>query len=145
MKISLICKVNNNRLSTSSTDEIRKFISSMNGNDIEITLQKKRVKRSDKQNAYYWGCIIPIVCNALKELGHRLSNEECHEWLKMKFNHECAINTKTGEIIGDIPKSTKTLTKAEFIEYTEKICQWCAEYLDIVIPEPNEQTQLTIN
>jgi len=51
------------------------------------------------------------------------------------------INKKTGEVIY-VPGSTATLTTIEFNEFIEKCQKFAAEYLGIVIADPNSQVSL---
>ena len=48
------------------------------------------------------------------------------------------VSRQTGDVI-DIAGSSADLSIPEFGEYIERICQWAAEYLNVVIPSPNEQ------
>jgi hypothetical protein len=142
--ITLRARINNGKLSNSTSAQIKEYINSLEGKEIEITLKRARSKRSDRQNRYYFGCVVVIVRNALKDLGHELTSEECHEWLKIKFNSVSLAND-TGEFIGSIGGSTTAMSKTEFGEYIERIARWCAEMLSVVIPEPNEQLEISTN
>lgn len=141
--IVLRTRVNNGKISTSVQNEIKAFIGMYEGKEIEIVLKKARSKRTDLQNRYYWGCVVETVRQALKELGHRLDKDEVHYFLREKFNYKELVNENTGESI-KIPQSTTAMTKSEFVEYVEKIAQWCAEFLNVAIAEPNEQTELEL-
>ena len=48
-------KVNRNRRT------IEKCIAAHEGKDITITIQRTRKRRSNNQNAYYWGVIVPLI------------------------------------------------------------------------------------
>src|SRR5688572_18135230 len=95
-------------------------------------------KRSNPQNRYYWGLVIPLVQNGIKDLGTEITKEECHEFLKAKLNSEELVNEETAEVI-TIPRSTTAMNKQQFSEYIEKIQQFAAEFLSIEIPDPNQQ------
>jgi hypothetical protein len=139
--IVLRTRVNNGTVSTTVQNEIKAFLNMYEGKEVEIVLKKARSKRSDLQNRYYWGCVVEIVRQALKELGHRLDKDEVHYFLREKFNYKELVNESTGESL-KLPSSTTTLTKTEFAEYIERIAQWSAEFLNVAIPEPNEQLEL---
>ena len=62
------------------------------------------------------------------------------ELLKFRFLKSEYV-TNDGEIIQTI-RSTTELSPPEFNDYIESIQQWSAEYLNIVIPDPNEQTEI---
>lgn len=103
---------------------------------------EKANQRSLPQNSFYWGIVIPFVQDGLKHLGHDITKEETHEFLKSKFNYYEIVNENTGECVS-IPKSTKRLSKIEFGEYIAKIQQFAAEFLNIVIPDANQQSQIS--
>ena len=99
-------------------------------------------KRSSPQNRYYWGAMLPIVKDGLKGVGIEMSKEQTHEMLKYKFIKREFI-TSDGDILQSIGSTTELSTK-EFNEYIESIQIWSAEYLNVNIPDPNEQTEITI-
>lgn len=115
------------------------------GSRVIITLKKYRKSRSNKQNAYYHGCLIPYVIDGLVAMGTSkglLSSENVHEMLKAKFLGEDIANDN-GEFIR-INRSTTDLTTVEFLEYIDSIQIWASEFLNIYIPSPNEQSELDI-
>lgn len=99
-------------------------------------------KRSSQANRYYWGLVVPLVQKGIKDLGTEITKEECHEFLKARFNSEELVNEETAECIS-IPRSTTALNKEQFGEYIAKIQQFAAEFLQIEIPDPG--TQVAIN
>lgn len=98
-------------------------------------------KRSNPQNRYYWGLVVPMVQHGIKEMGTEITKEECHEFLKSRFNYEELVNEDTGEVL-QLPRSTTALNKEQFSEYIGKIQQFAAEFLGIVIPDPGVQTAI---
>lgn len=114
--------------------------------DKEVTIEVKRKtrKRSNSQNAYYHACIIPILRAAFKDIGHNLSNEEVHLFLKTKFLKQTIAN-ENGEYLGEKIGSTADLTTTQFMEYILQIQQFAAESLNVQIPSPNEQVQIEID
>ncbi|RYZ34447.1 MAG: hypothetical protein EOP49_34525 [Sphingobacteriales bacterium] len=121
--------------------DLKRWILENAGKDIRIRFQEKKKKRSNNQNSYYWGIMVPMVRRAINDLGHHLSEEDTHEFLKSRFNAQ-QIELTEGHYI-DIPASTKGLTTIEFNEYKERIQQFASEMLGIYIPDPNEQTELS--
>lgn len=109
--------------------------------DVTITLEKKKNKRSVPQNRYYYGVAIPICRDGIKSLGHSLTREETHQFLAARFLRDEIIGTD-GIVLGEKIRSTTSLSKAEFIDYIGKIQQFCSEYLNVILPDPN--TQMTI-
>jgi hypothetical protein len=109
-------------------------------------IEKLFGKRTNPQNRYYWGIVLPIVVQGLKDVGYECETvEEAHEFCKNQFiiiegkKRKRLINKITGEIkyVKVFPTTTK-LNTIQFNEYFEKIIRWGAEYLSVVIPYPNE-------
>src|SRR6186997_1828154 len=61
-------------------------------------------KRSEQQNRYHFGIVVPLVQEGIKHLGTELTKQETHEFLKGKFNYQEIINKDTGEYI-QVPRS----------------------------------------
>lgn len=139
--IVLRANIQSGKLPTQTKRDIQQFILENEGKLVEITLKKARSKRSEQQNKYYFGAIIPIIRQALRDLGHKLTAEEVHYFLKQKF-HFKRIISPDGVEIGEVPQSTTTMTKTEFIEYIDNISQWAAEILSIEIPQPEQQIEI---
>lgn len=111
----------------------------LDGKLIVLELRQSR-SRSNQQNRYYWGAVLPIIQDAMKKVGVSMSIEQVHELLKYKFL-QIEYVTTDGEIINSVG-STKELNPSEFNDYLEKITEWSAMYLGVEIPEPNQQTTL---
>tara|TARA_R110000868_G_scaffold275059_1_gene534731 strand:+ start:47 stop:487 length:441 start_codon:yes stop_codon:yes gene_type:complete len=141
--ISFNSKVLNGKL-VSNRKPLNDFIATFEGKEITITVAKKKKKRSNPQNAFYWGVVVPIVKNGLLEIGYKLSNERTHDFLKERFLKEDLANEETGEVIGSISRHTSELTTSQFMEYLAEIQQFSAEFLGVQIPDPNEQSTLQL-
>lgn len=107
--------------------------------DYVITITPNRKTRSNQQNAYLWGIVYPAVLFGLQDAGWEITNEEqVHEYCKQAFAAREVINKDTGEVIS-LPNSTARMQTAEFNVYVDKIKAFALEYLNITIPEPNEE------
>lgn len=107
--------------------------------DLVVTIEKKRNKRSDNQNRYYWGCLIPLVAMGLKDLwGRPVSSETAHEFLKTRFLFWERADEGTGEVLR-LPKSTTECTTTELEEYMQECRDFALEWLNVTVPLPNEQ------
>ncbi len=117
------------------------------GKDIEIVVRRKRKQRSSEQNRYYWGVVIPYILEAFAEIGNDLQqgNPEhaqiVHSFLKGQFLPPRLVCDADGVELKMEP-STTALSKMEFVEYLDRVIQFAAERLQIVIPEPEEQLKL---
>lgn len=109
--------------------KVKQHILPFRGQTVEVTIEKRRKRRTDNQNSYYWGVVIRTIAN---DCGYR-SDEELaaiHAELKKKFL------PRYGKLA--ITQSTTTLNTADFTEYIEKVRAWAATELGIYIPDPNE-------
>lgn len=111
------------------------------GKEVTINISEKKKQKSSPQNKYYWGVIIPIVQEGMREIGEPIDKSRVHDMLKGMFLYEEVVNKDSGEIL-KVPRDFKDLSTIEFSEYKDNIQQWAAEWLHIVIPNPNEQTNL---
>ena len=73
--------------------------------------------RSNKQNRYYWKCIVMPLC---QHTGYH--KFEMHEILTHRF----------------IPDRSKELDTKEFTNYCEEVRIWASTELDVFLPLPNE-------
>ena len=101
---------------------------------VEITIRKRKRKRTNDQNAYYWGVVIPILAN---HFGHD-NPEDMHTDLKELFN-PIESKVQPGKKIGG---STTKLSTVEFMasdtSYVERICRWSAMEHGLYIPPPSK-------
>ena len=139
MKYTGIIRLDNGVLKLVNKAEMLKFAISLNCKEFTFTLEKKRNKRSNEQNRYYWGVVVPLVKQGLTELGYLVSIESTHDFIKSEFNYKEIVNKDTGEV-KRLPNTTTQLSKTEFSDMIERIKQWSAEWCGIYIPDTGEQT-----
>lgn len=104
------------------------------GTQVEVAVTRLYATRSIRQNRWYWG-----VCVALLSEHTGYGPEEMHDILKAKFlPKQLAVTNGNGRIVDSfvIGGSTRELNTVEFKDYTERIQQWAAEDLGVVIPDP---------
>lgn len=107
-------------------------LKSFAGKEVEIIVQRKKSRRSDPQNKYYWAVVVTECQQGFRELGNDWSKEQVHDFLKTNYNYREVVNESTGEVLR-YPLSTARLTKSEFSEMIEKIIRFAAEYLNVQI------------
>jgi hypothetical protein len=105
-------------------DRFATLLRSMEGQRVEVTVRKYHRRRTDQQNRYYFGVVIPILAD---HTGY--TSDEMHDALKAKF---LGVQEKGLLHI----KSSALLSRLEFKEYVDKIIQWAARDLTIYIPPP---------
>lgn len=145
MKITIDTEVKGGKL-TRNRSLIQEAIESFEGRKISLTIDRKKNKRTNDQNRYWFGVVVELVSLRFRDLGHLLSKEAVHELLKMKvaeidpdLMYQDLVNQETGEVIGKRLRGTSELTTTEFMALKEIVQQWASEILDIYIPDPNEQ------
>lgn len=139
MKVEINSRVENGRLKTNRA-ALNKALQEFEGKEIVVSISKRKSKRSNPQNRYYWGAVIPIVRDCLRDAGHRLTIEDTHLMLRGRFLTE-AIHLQHGDFIDQI-RSTSSLSKSEFSDYIEDIRSFMQEYFNTDIPEANTQTEI---
>jgi hypothetical protein len=103
-----------------------------------IDIRHVRKPRSLDQNGWLFGCIYPMLLNALLEAGWEFTSvEQCHEFFKNKMTADRVVNKHTGEII-EFPSSTSTMDTLTFSTYCEKLREYALEYLNLEIPDPDK-------
>lgn len=108
---------------------VKTHLLKMKGKTVQITIEERKKRRSNPQNAYYHGVVLKMIADFC---GYRGEDEitGIHEELKRKFL------PKIGNL--SIVKSTSSLNTEEFSSYVENVRMWAAEELGIYIPDPNE-------
>lgn len=121
------------------------LIKSFEGKNLILTFDKEIKKRSNPQNQYYWGVIVPLIQEAiLTEWGEINSKEEVHELLKFNCNYIEKVNEETGEILR-ISKSTTENTTTQQEDFHSNCRKLAKDYFNIDIPLPNEDLKLEFN
>lgn len=101
-------------------------------------------QRSLQQNKFYWAVCVPMVKDGLRDMGYDAvrTESDAHEVLKALFLKTHFVNEKTGEAIEYVCSTTK-LSTVLFMDYIESIIRWAAEYLNVQIPFPGEQVEIS--
>lgn len=141
MKVTLTGQVKNGAIKYDSPI-ISKILKDFEGKKVEVTICNQRKHRSNEQNRYYWGCVVPIIKNTLREAGNEFSTEQVHDLLKYKFlRTDLKVNEGTGEVLERVKSSTE-LSTSEFMDFIASVQRWSSDFFGVTIPDPNEQLQL---
>ena len=126
----------------------QRFLQSLSGwADCRVVVIVKKIykKRSNEQNAYLHGVVIPEVRNGLIYAGWNSAeigtDTDVKNFLKSRFARKQVVNPDTGEVLEFI-QPTSEMSTAEMTEFIEQVRQFASEYLGVDIPSPNEQLQI---
>lgn len=122
-------KIHNRRLFDAAVAALR------DGWEVEIEITRLRATRSQKQNAYYFGKVLPMLNEHTGQ-----SVDTLHDLLKVKFlSRTEIIQDAEGHIVEQVilGRSTRHLNTAEFAQYVDEIRLWAAETLQLDIPDPD--------
>lgn len=136
----------NGRLVISDSDRVMFLsqISKERNKSVVIRVKISGKQRSLWQNNYYYGVVVALVQSAIsEEWGETMTKEDVHELLKQQCNWVEKFSHHTGESI-KVARTTTSLSTVEFEEYLERCRRFAAEFLNIDIPLPNEQTELVL-
>jgi hypothetical protein len=143
MKAQVITSIHNGKFKR-NLNTVLDIVKQFNGMDVLLTFDKPKKKRSNKQNNFYWGVLIPISKNAIKESwGEVWSKEQTHNFFKTRFNYTEKVNETTGEVV-KIPKSTTENTTTQQEEYYLQIREFLQEWFNVTAPLPNEHLNLEL-
>lgn len=109
-------------------EEFKTYVGCLEGQRVFVTIQKEAAKRSNDQNAYYWGVVIQLISD---NTGH--TPDEVHEAMKMMFLKVPG----TGGLPETIRSSAKLSTK-DFGEFVEKVKRWAASSIGVYCPDAIE-------
>jgi len=140
-KITIPIWIKNGQFS-SNLPIVKNILEAHNGSLLQITFHKKRNKRSNNQNAYYWTVIVSIFQNCIKEEWQEIwSTTKVHELLKTNCNYEELINEETGQVVRRTKSTTENTTTDQENFHTN--CRTLAlDYFSTEIPMPNEKIEL---
>jgi hypothetical protein len=136
-KVTYYSMITKGHLADGCRYAIADILRSLNGKTVEITIKEQKKVRSLKQNAYYFGYVLPPIVNLFQGWGNNVNAEQVHEYLKK----EVGKLTDT-LILPDGETDTYTLSSADlstiaFEEYLQKVRMWAQDW-DLIIPLPNE-------
>ena len=133
----IITPITNGNVSEPARKAIKQVLRNFEGKTVRIEISQNRKKRSCKQNAFYFGVVLPIVSRMFNESGNDANQETIHTFLKGNIGGmKKAIVSPDGEVLWQVESSVKMST-ADFEEWLEKIRAWAAPF-GVEIPFPNE-------
>ena len=112
------------------------YLKAFEGKEVDLTVKLWTGRRSQRQNRYWHGVVVPSVIDCLTEnYGEIVTDkDEGHEVCKYMFHYK---TISAGNNTHRIPRSTKNLKADEFARLIEKVNMWLTEH-GRYLPEPWE-------
>jgi len=146
MKYQIRSNVINGNLKR-NREQIKQAIAEFEGKEVIISIDKAKKNRSNNQNSYYWGVVIPIVQSGLKDAtGEFRSSDSIHYGILLPLfapSNEI-VNIDSGQVLSEKISSSEMST-VQFMEYILEVQKWSAEFLGVDIPNPNEEILLNLD
>lgn len=121
-----------------SVEPLKRWMDQQADGTYRAEMKRVRRPRSNDQNGWLWGCIYPMLLEALLEAGWEFTDEEqVHEFFKAQMTADRVVNRETGEII-EFPSSTARMDTVTFSTYCEQLRQYAKDYLHTDIPDPDK-------
>lgn len=113
----------------------QELLNGENEADVEICLTKIESKKTNKQLAYFYGMILPVVKQRFEELsGETYTKDEVMSVLKDKFfSEEIEFQGKFTKV----PMSLSKAKKEELDKFIKDVLEFANTILDANIPELN--------
>ena len=109
-----------------------------------VTVQQYRRSKSTPQLRWLYGQVYPLVLKGLNDAGWEFTTvEEVDEYCKSMFSSREVLNRHSGEIIA-VPGLKRDMTTTDMMTYVDAIRDWASKYLNINIPEPEQQMAMNL-
>lgn len=136
--IKITSKILNGKL-IQNRDKLKKALLNFEGKEIDIIVKRKSNHRSNQQNAYYFGVIIPLTIQAIEnEWGELWDINKTHDMFKSLFLYEEKVNTDTKEVI-KVPLSSTENTTTKQEAFHSQCRDFLKEWFNVDVPLPNEE------
>jgi hypothetical protein len=126
----------NIKLSRFDLENLKRFA----GLTISLLVKKYSKKRSLAQNSYYWAVLVPMI----KDASGYETKDATHAALKAQFLKEkrFLVNDDGLVIEIDVPRSTTTLTVAEFVEFVNSVEMLAVDFFGLRLPYAEDKYTL---
>jgi len=135
-EVNTYIKIRNGKLLIEKSDQFAKAISSLPDGLYTFEVKKVYDKRTNRQNKYYWGVVLPAFVKGYRETtGESISPDVAHDTLKSQFCFTDFVNPDTGEVVKVVDSTTQKKT-VEFSEYVEHCRRFISEWFHYETPDP---------
>lgn len=117
--------------------QLLRFMGMHREKKVKITAKEAKRTRSLSQNAFYWGCVVPVIQDMFNEHGNDCDPETVHLYLKMHIGGFVETVLLPNGQKRFVPKSSTELNTMDWEVWMDKIRAFAAQW-GYVIPFPNE-------
>lgn len=136
-ELEFFSRVTNGKLAEGVSLTLRELITKMEGKNLVITVKEQGKRRSDRQNAFYWGVVIPLIKQLFEDAGTTCAPEDVHCYLKEHVGGMMKVIILPDGSRRAIVESSTKLTTVQWEDYMEKVRAWAAGW-GVVIALPSE-------
>lgn len=131
MERLLITGIVNGRIA--DLEQFQENCKSFEGKKVDIIIRNHVTKRTNPQNRYWRGVVIPLITNYINSFGNEVKADDIHE--SYIYKGYFGFKEVNGEMI---PKRS---SEADTFEFSEAISRVQREWAEkgLVIPDPNQQ------
>lgn len=136
--IEYTCRVTpDGRLPGATRQALAGILSGLAGKQVQVRVKPFKKKRSQPQNAFYFGVVVPLVRQMFTDAGNSISLDETHEFIKEHvWKHLKQVTLPDGEVM-EVPDTSTNLCTMDWEVNIEKTRAWAAQF-GLEIPFPNE-------
>ena len=130
--------IHDGKISSLSTRKaIAKAIMGLDGELVDITIEKHKTKRSLNQNAYWFAMLDKYAVPVFRGYGDNWSSFSIHEYVMNDLGYQEVLADKKGRLFVTRKRSSDMKT-GEFEEFLERARAYLATEHQIMIPLPRE-------
>jgi hypothetical protein len=93
--------------------------------------------RSQQQNRYYWGVVLPFVQRWIGSSGQSVTTDALHEYFRAGYLSYTFV--AEGVDARRVARSTASLSVEEMAAYIDAVSGWCIERTGSAPPQPPEK------
>jgi len=123
---------------------LHRILNNLAGKKLEVRITEFFEQRSNRQNRYLWGVVIPLIIAFHKETqGEKLTPDDVYAFLMANIAEYKMVSKEIfGETVFVVQgKSTSKMNTQEFMEFIKKVQQYFDER-GLEIPDPKNNNFL---
>ncbi len=135
--IKTICFIKDHKFPEWLQKKLSEVMQEQEGKRVLVTIETEKKNRSNEQNRFYYGVILPLIVSMFRDAGNTVSKDDVHEFLKLHVGKLVKdIHDPDGESL-PISRSSADLTTKEWEDWLTNIRVWAAHF-GVQVPLPNE-------